>query len=154
MLQKILTEQDCAECKLCCGFFKSEIWEVPVIDDNLTRLLGAKYNYEFDKKNNRIFKITYDEKGLCKCPVLGENGCKLGNRRPFDCKIWPFRVMKLGEFTVIALSPLCKKINQKPLSEITEFVNGEFLEIIKARVSIDPALVKDYVDGYVTIKII
>jgi hypothetical protein len=133
MLNRILTETDCAGCKLCCNFYEHEIWEAPIV----------------------AHEIYYDEEGLYFCPELGENGCKLGDEKPFDCKLWPFRVMKLGEFTVIALSPLCKKVNDKPLSELAEFVNSQLADKIKARVLEFPAQsVKDYVKDYVILKIL
>jgi len=154
MLTKILNENDCAGCRLCCGFFKSEIWEVPVIDDDLARLIDEKYipgaEYDFIG-SGRVFKAGYDQNGICFCPALGENGCVLEGDKPFDCKIWPFRVMKLGGFNVIALSPLCKKVNEKPLSELVRFVDEELTEKIKARF---PARIKDYVKGYVILKVL
>ena len=129
---------DCADCRLCCNFYEHEMWEAPIIGK----------------------EICYDERGLYFCPELGESGgassagCKLGVDKPFDCKIYPFRVMKLGAFTVIALSPLCKKVNEKPLSEIVDFVDSELAEKIKARVEKYPAQVKDYVNGYVILKVL
>ena len=129
MLEKILSKDDCAECKLCCGFYESEIWEVPVNGDG-----------------KPFYEVSYNEKGLYICPALGENGCSLsGDEKPFDCKIWPFRVMKLGDFKVIALSPLCKKLNDKPLSELLAFAD---------ELDVSPAYVKDYVDGYTILKIL
>lgn len=145
MLEKILSANDCAACKLCCGFFESEIWEVPVIDDEVAGLIEADYDYSCGE---RVFKASYDEKGLCLCPALEKTGCKLDGNKPFDCKIWPFRAMKLGEFTVVTVSPLCKKVSEKPLSMLSKFVIEELAEKIKARVEKYPAQVKDYVDNY------
>ncbi|MCL2637017.1 MAG: hypothetical protein FWD48_01475 [Oscillospiraceae bacterium] len=147
MLNRILTEADCAECRLCCGFYESEIWEVPIIGDELAALISGQYAFDI-VNNQRVFKINYDEKGLHLCPALGKNGCRLGMSRPFDCKLWPFRAMKLGELIVITVSPLCKTVNELPLSELVEFVNLELMDKIKARVAKYPAQVKDYVKGY------
>jgi len=141
MLNGILTEADCADCRLCCRFFESEIWEAPVIDNDVAKL----FNFG---------KISYNEKGLYVCLALGENGCKLGEQKPFDCKLWPFRAMKLGEFIVITVSPLCKKINEKPLFELMEFVSTELVEKIKARVEKYPAQVKDYVKDYPILRVL
>jgi hypothetical protein len=153
MLSRILNEKDCAECKLCCGFYESEIWEVPVIDDELAAITSELYDFEF-VDNRRVFKINYNKKGLHLCPALSVNGCKLGLGKPFDCKLWPFRAMKLGELTVITLSPLCKKVNGKPLAELMEFVNSELADKIKARVQKYPEQVKEYVKDYPILKIL
>lgn len=126
MLNRILTEKDCAECKLCCAFYEHEIWEAPILTE----------------------KISYNERGLYVCPALGENGCTLGGEKPFECEIYPFRVMKLGEHAVVALSPLCRKVNEMPLSELISFVESELADIIKARVSSPAQEIKDYVTGH------
>jgi len=128
MLNRILSTADCAECKLCCNFYEHELWEAPITGE----------------------EVSYDERGLYFCPELGEKGCKLVSERPFDCQIYPFRVMKLGEFTVIALSPLCKKVNEKPLSELVEFVESELFEKVKSH----HAQIKDYDKSYVILKVL
>ena len=28
------------------------------------------------------------------CPMLCETGCTMGSEKPFDCKVWPFRMMR------------------------------------------------------------
>jgi hypothetical protein len=153
MLNRILTEADCAECRLCCGFYESEIWEVPAIDDELAALISGQYTFDF-VGSQRIFKVNYNERGLCFCPALGANGCKLGVGKPFDCKVWPFRAMRLGGNIVITLSPLCKKLNAKPLSELVEFVNSDLAVKIKARAEKFPEQVKEYVKDYPILKIL
>jgi hypothetical protein len=153
MLNRILSEKDCAECRLCCSFYESEIWEVPLIDDELAALISGQYAFD-TADNQRVFKVQYNRQGLCFCPALGANGCKLGVGKPFDCKAWPFRALKLGEHIVLTLSPLCKKLNAKPLSELMEFVNSDFSEKIKLRVQKYPEQVKEYVKDYPILKII
>ena len=131
MLNRVLTKADCAECKLCCGFYEDEIWEAPI-----TR------------------NLSYNEKGLYLCPELGEDGCMLGEEKPFVCKLWPFRVMRLGGFTVLALSPLCKKVNDKPLSELLAFVEEELAELAQNGMKSEPEHIKEYKDGYTILKIL
>ncbi|MCL2018660.1 MAG: hypothetical protein FWG70_02780 [Oscillospiraceae bacterium] len=153
MLDRLLSENDCAECKLCCNFYEGEFWEVPVIDDDLAQLISGKYDFNLIG-DNRVFKLNRDEKGLYFCPALDKNGCKLGDDRPFDCKLWPFRAMKLGEFIVITVSPLCKKVGEKTLCELSEFVGSQLTDKIKARVLKYPAHIKDYVHSYPILKVL
>ena len=40
-------------------------------------------------------KFNGDE--IIYCPAASDHGCVLGDKRPFDCKIWPFRVNKLND---------------------------------------------------------
>lgn len=68
-------------------------------------------------RNGRIYKKNIDENAelepyedgyrfvmhfkdgdeLTYCPMLTEKGCALGDNKPFDCRVWPFRVNRISE---------------------------------------------------------
>lgn len=35
------------------------------------------------------------------CADLGSNGCRLGEKRPLECRIWPLRLMRNADGTVL-----------------------------------------------------
>ena len=43
MLKNILSGNDCAKCRICCVFDKYDIWETPVVDDELYSKVMAAY---------------------------------------------------------------------------------------------------------------
>ena len=64
-----------------------------------------------------------EEEALC---PFNRNGCILGaDDKPFDCSIWPLRVMRYNGGLAICLTPTCPVISQKPLEVMRELVNGE-----------------------------
>lgn len=150
MLKKILSPESCAECRLCCGFDKDDIWEIPLLEPALADYLGEEKNGGFKliaRDENYVFDMKFEENGLTYCPALTERGCSLGERKPFDCQIWPLRVMRLGEYLVITLSPICKAVPNRSVSEISDFVAGISDTIYNAAKN-NPGMVKDYIDGY------
>ncbi len=42
MLNKILSKEDCAQCRFCCSFRRSSLWETPVIEPRLLPRLRAR----------------------------------------------------------------------------------------------------------------
>lgn len=149
MLSEILKKETCAKCRICCGFDESDKWEIPLIfaehRQKIERLLGVKL---LPRGNEFVFDMEFDGDKLVYCPAASENGCTLGELKPFDCLIWPFRVNSLGERRVITVSPVCGEISSLPLAELTKFVNGKFAEKLFAAARRHPDIVKPFMDGY------
>lgn len=149
MLNEILSQSECGKCRVCCGFTKDDIWEIPLIfkenREKVEAMLGEKLilrgnEYVFDMKFNG--DISY-------CPALSENGCVLGELKPFDCAVWPFRVNALGDMRVITVSPVCETVFALPLKTLSDFVRKDvFAERLFTEAHKHPDMVKPYIDGY------
>lgn len=151
MLKNILKSSDCAACKICCVFDKDDIWEIPVLEDGLKSRLAERFpEGSFERRGNGwVFSMTEDGDGLFRCPALDpQKGCTLGEDKPFDCKIWPYRVMELGGRRVIAIASLCPSMYAKPLSELCGELEGGLGEKIFAAADKYPDIVKPYEEGY------
>ncbi len=151
MLRKILSPEQCAKCRICCGFVDSDKWEIPLLTGNDERCaaeaLGAVREIPGTKCSVYSMKFNGDE--IIYCPAAGENGCRLGDNRPFDCRIWPFRVMDLNGTMVITLSPVCPEVKKLPLETLTEFVNSDgFTENLFSHAREYPETIKPYISGY------
>lgn len=152
MLKNILSKKSCSECRICCIFDKYDIWETPVVFDELYQKIKSEYNdTEFIEKseNERIFKCIPDGE-LFICPMLDKSsGCKLGDDKPFDCRIWPYRIMDLCGKRVITIASICPEMYKKPLSElVSELTENGLAEKIFKEADIHPAIVKPYEKGY------
>lgn len=152
-LGKILSADSCGKCRVCCGFTKDDIWEIPLIyaenRDAVEEELGVKLvprgeEFVFDMK---FGKQSGEEISLC--PALSENGCLLGDLKPFDCAVWPFRVNSLGDLRVITASPVCETVFSLPLKTLSEFVEADgFAELLFSEARKHSEMVKPYIDGY------
>lgn len=152
MLTEILSRKECAKCRVCCVFDKTDAWEMPLITPELAKRLEKDYpNIKLKQVSEngecRIIDADFDEKGLCTCPLLTEKGCALGEEKPYDCRIWPFRVMKKGNLLLLTLSPVCNSVSSLPVNKISEFA-AKIAPKIFEEVERNPEMVKEYVEDY------
>lgn len=151
MLKEILSGSVCAECRLCCIFDRYDVWETPVFTDEIkNKIKEVKPEAEFlPKDGGWIFKVEeLDENQLFNCPALTEKGCMLGDEKPFDCRIWPYRIMKIGDKRAITLASICEEMYNRPLSELVDFLKKGLAEKIFSYADKHSEIVKPYYDGY------
>ncbi|MCQ2490399.1 MAG: hypothetical protein MJ079_02265 [Ruminococcus sp.] len=151
MLKKILSSESCAACRLCCVFDRYDVWETPVFTEQICdKIRAARPDTEFISKDGGfIFRIReLDENELFTCPALTENGCMLGDDKPFDCRIWPYRIMEIGGRRAITIASICTEMFSRPLSELVNFLRGGLADEIFAYADNHPAIIKPYCDGY------
>lgn len=151
MLKKILNGKVCAKCKLCCGFDKSDVWEMPVFTEEIRdRIRSMKPETEFEIKADgyRFCTGEIDDNQLIYCPALTENGCILGDDKPFDCRIWPFRIMDIQGKRAITIASICEELYNRPLAELVKFLEDGLAETIFSYADSHPEIIKPYYDGY------
>lgn len=151
MLKEILSGSVCGECRLCCIFDRYDVWETPVFTDEIkNKIKEVKPEAEFlPKDGGWIFKVEeLDENQLFNCPALTEKGCMLGDEKPFDCRIWPYRIMKIGDKRAITLASICEEMYNRPLSELVDFLKKGLAEKIFSYADKHSEIVKPYYDGY------
>ena len=150
MLKKILNSKSCAKCRVCCGFDEGDKWEIPLIFGEVRRKIEEKLGVKLSPRGNEfVFDMEFDGDKVVYCPAASENGCTLGELKPFDCMIWPFRVNSLGDMRVITVSPVCDSVSSLPLKTLSEFVGADgFAETLFKTARERPDIVKPYIDGY------
>lgn len=151
MLKKILSGKTCAECRLCCVFDRYDIWETPVFTDDVKeRIREKKPSAQFVPKDGgwifKAEKLTDDQ--LFSCPALTEKGCMLGDDKPFDCRIWPYRIMNVGGRPAITIASICEEMYSRPLSQLVDFLKEGLAETIFDYAEEHPEIVKPYYEGY------
>lgn len=150
MLKKILSPNSCGKCRVCCGFVDEDKWEIPLIfaeyREKIEELLGVK---PIPRGSEFVFDMKFDGDKTVYCPAASENGCVLGEYKPFDCMIWPFRVNALGDFLVITASPVCESVSSLPLKDLSKFVgDDDFAQKLFDTAEKHPDIVKPYINGY------
>lgn len=150
MLKKILEPKSCGSCRICCGFDESDKWEIPLVFDELKVYLKEHYpEIKLAPRGKEyVFDMEFDGSKVIFCPMLSENGCVLGDDKPFDCRIWPFRVNDFCGKHVITVSPVCGTVSELPLKMLSDFVEGDFAELLFRTAKEHPDMVKPYINGY------
>lgn len=167
MLSKVLDKSTCAECRFCCSFRRCSLWETPLFDmETVDRLLKKQNNeksFVVKKANGAeygqmdlLYKYkTDDPQEEAPCDYLDPHrGCILDNKdKPFDCKIWPLRIMKMENGRlVIALTPTCPAINKQPLRVMKELVDDGLADVIYQYAKDHPFIIKEYHEGFPVLK--
>ena len=151
MLKKILSGSSCAKCRLCCVFDSSDVWETPVFTEEIkNKILSEKPDTQFIKKDSGFIlnagELADDQ--LITCPALTEKGCMLGDDKPFDCRIWPYRIMNVGGKRAITIASICSELYNRPLSQIIDFLKEGLAQQIFSYADSHPEIVKPYEQGY------
>lgn len=153
MLKKILSRKTCAACRLCCQFDASDIWELPVLPPETVKAVKQiKPDTEFTPFGTECTFAAPALKGeeLFACPMLTGHGCGLSEQdKPFDCKVWPFRLMRTKNGKVgIAISELCNGMQSYTDTQLQTFLQEGPAETMFAYAEQHPAHVKPWMDGY------
>ncbi len=136
MLTEIFTPSDCAACKLCCNFHRSSAWETPALENELIYLLqeeGVPLQKRQDGSTSfYLYFCTDSENEVADCPMLNsETGCTLPRElRPFECRIWPLRLMKHSTKLVIGLYKNCPALKNDTLDKLVHFATGKLLPVL------------------------
>lgn len=149
MLKKILSPQTCGKCRVCCVFDKDDVWEIPLISEEIHKNIKNEHpdlRMIPRGESSHVFEMKFEESGLTYCPALSETGCILGENKPFDCKIWPLRAMKKNDDIVITISPVCESIN--PENPDVKALAEELAPVIFAEAEKNPDIIKEYIEGY------
>ncbi len=155
MLKGLLENKTCAKCRVCCGFDKTDLWEMPVMDISAVNRIKELYpEADFQEKGNGFLVKAPQLEGeeLYFCPALGENGCVLGNDKPFDCRIWPYRIMDVSGKNAITISPVCNELYNRPLSSLIGFLENGLADFIFDYAKKHPEVIKKYDKSYPVLK--
>ncbi len=149
MLTKLLSRETCAKCQLCCVFDRYDVWETPVLSDEVRKKAEKLLpDAEFVSKGkcSHLFRIReLDEDDLFRCPLLDPaKGCMLGTEKPFDCQIWPFRIMELDGRQAITIAPICEAMMTQPIGTLLSFLKEGLADTIFDYAEAHPDVVKPY----------
>ncbi|MBP5520335.1 MAG: hypothetical protein J6X84_07140 [Treponema sp.] len=163
MLSKILAKSDCANCKFCCSFRRQSLWETPLFPaadipalkkiNSLAKFrpagsTGTMYTFDISAS----YKTT-DPNEEAACPFLDKSrGCTLPPQlKPFDCKIWPLRAVKVpgansetSQKIAVALTPTCPAINKVPLKTVCALASSGLGQKIISYSQENPDIIKPY----------
>lgn len=162
MLSKILTADDCAKCRNCCVFHEKSRWETPVVPEEIANKIRQKlkdencvipYKGSFSLNSVKRSVELAEGQEIYRCAALDENkGCTLsGQEKPFDCSLWPLRVMEKDSRFYIMLAKGCHCVDDTFIQKINILLAEGLKERILLEMSKNPDIIKKYADDYITI---
>lgn len=120
MLKDVLSPGDCAKCGFCCSFRRQSLHLTPLFaGETVDEIRRLHPEARFKTLPNGAVTIDIDDQYRtddsteeAPCP-FNKKGCILpGHLKPFDCKLWPFRLMRRGDGLALALVPTCPWIEK------------------------------------------
>jgi Fe-S-cluster containining protein len=164
MLKEILSPKTCEKCRGCCYFDDDDLWEVPTVTPELAGYIEKNFPEIKlkSKENNAVYyfdmvdTISDEDDKIYICNALSENGCILGENKPFDCRIWPFRLMKNKENEVkIAVSKYCEAVSSISVERLENFlIESGLIEKIKKYKDENKYAIKEYSNDYIFLNVI
>jgi Fe-S-cluster containining protein len=155
MLSRVLSKSSCAACKFCCSFRRQSLWETPLFPPEVVEKLSKpnEYGVVGEFHDGQIVLGGYrtdDPEEEVPCTFLDPHkGCILkAEDKPFDCSIWPLRVMDKGGELVIALTPTCPTIGATPRPNLIELVKNGLGAKIFEYAKTHPYIIKEYREGF------
>ncbi len=151
MLSGLLEKHQCADCRYCCVFDRLDFWEMPSL---LEPTAKAILNMNADVSLNRQGSVyTFDDKNLTEelypCPALTDKGCGLPSElKPFECSIWPFRVMEYCGDMVLAVCTDCESLKDVSVQVVDNFANSKVRAVAFDYAKKYPQMVKPYHGNY------
>ena len=155
MLSTILSKQSCAACKFCCSFRRQSLWETPLFPPEVVEKLSKpnEYGVVGEFRDGQIVLGDYktgDPEEEVPCTFLDpQKGCILKPEdKPFDCSIWPLRIMRKDGELVIALTPTCPSIGAVPSQALVNLVKNGLGDKIFEYAKTHPEIIKEYREGF------
>lgn len=151
MLKNIISASDCAQCRLCCNFHTTSVWESPFIPEEQAKSLAAA-GIEMERRARGgwsfVFRFQGDE--AVNCPVLDVNrGCTFDEaQKPFECRIWPLRLMEHDGRLLIGRYRNCPALTQGRAERLDLFACGELLHILLNFVKENPQSLRPLASEY------
>lgn len=156
MLSKILSKEDCRRCQFCCAYRRKSLWETPLFEpEKAERLKKGFPEAKFREAKDGYVTLDLEERYQTDDPEeeaqcwFNREGCALSPEdKPFDCAVWPFRVMKKDGETMITLDKDCPALAKLDPERIRAFLKEELGQKIWDHISGHPEAVQEYREHY------
>ncbi len=154
MLTDCFSPTQCAQCKLCCNFRRCSAWESPALDSEqifLMQEMCIPLEKRADGTTSFFLNFSSDSQNeVANCPMLDtHSGCMLPReQRPFECRIWPVRIMKKHSSLVIGIYANCPALLNGGFEKLKDFTLDKLLPDLLDYAQRHPQAVREFDSAY------
>lgn len=112
MIASILSRDTCKACQICCRYDDNDIWDAPGFTSPEIERAREIASFPYYEKRGLFFCCMEKEDGQYNCPLLSPEGCRLEEKKPFKCAIWPLYVVNLHGRLALAISNVCPTVSR------------------------------------------
>jgi Fe-S-cluster containining protein len=113
-IPQFVPENRCLSCKICCRFSqKSSLWQPTILEQERESIFKDSTSQETVLPSGRIKTRPHNQGFLCLFFDLPSNRCKIYERRPFECRLYPFLINKQENHLYLAIHLNCPFITEQ-----------------------------------------
>jgi len=123
-MKQLISLKDCIACGDCCYYHSHYLHLSPILEK---RMLGKKFideNRQFLEDEGKYFRVRCPVKKSWNhyfCAFKQGNLCRLKDKRSFECKLYPFNIMKDREGRIVlGIDRDCRGLKNKTEKQIKE----------------------------------
>lgn len=110
MIEQIVPQEVCLQCKGCCRFKQMDsAWSPCLLDEELQDLLDRKIPPASISAQRKLVPVPnpHGEGFICPFIEAKDNKCKIYGFRPFECRLYPFLINLRGAKVILTLDLNC-----------------------------------------------
>ena len=144
MIKQFVPSEYCLKCQGCCRFREeNSVWAPCLLEEEIVDFADNKEIPAVSVSIDKRLLLVNDPKGegfICPFLNIGDNKCKVYEKRPFECQLYPFLLNLRGKKIILTVDLNCpyirEKMNTPEFKEyvecLTEFLNSpQQIEILK-----------------------
>ena len=135
-LKQFIPQEICLGCDICCRFTSCDTIWAPIFTEEEIKLLVDSntlppllFTETKSKHTHRINLKPYKDYFICPCFNPQDNKCKIYHDRPFECRLYPFLLVKEKDKFCLAYDKKCaymKDDTNKDREGYVECLRSEF----------------------------
>lgn len=141
-IKQILSNEQCLVCQGCCRFREQKsVWSVRLTTDESQRLAQQEIVAQ-QTADDELFLKTAEHEDLFFCTLfdLTKQKCRVYNERPFECRLYPFLIVKKDKDIYLGVHSLCPFVEdhrespffKKHIEYLKEYISdAEVLKVLK-----------------------
>ena len=140
-LKQLVPQEFCLRCDVCCRFPQADSVWVPLFtktevrhlveNDILPPIVFTTHPDQEKITPLKINLITHEDYYICPCLEPQEHKCKIYEQRPFECRIYPFLLVKNKDKLYLAKDNKCPYFKSGPSDRINTFIEDFKKELQK-----------------------
>lgn len=149
-IKQFIPQDACLKCEGCCRFSeKDSIWQPSLLDEEIKIITKDCVGQDAVLPSKKINTLSFKDYYICPFFDIENNRCKIYNKRPFECRLYPFLINKTKDAIYLSVDLKCPFIKDKlDKKEFKDYLNYLIsflgLPVVSFIIKQTPHILKDY----------
>jgi len=131
VIKQFVPSDFCLKCLGCCRFREEDsVWAPCLLEEEIIELIDADIPAAYLSLDKRIKPVEDIAQEGYLCPFLNKpsNECKIYQKRPFECQLYPFIICLRNKKILLTVDLNCpyvkEKLNLPEFKEYLKYISG------------------------------